>query len=154
VGELFQLVLPEDLLKFGIIPEFIGRLPVIAVLEDLDEKALISILTTPKNALTRQYKRMLELDGVSLRFTDEALKTVATEAIKRNTGARGLRSILESAMLDVMFDIPSQRGVKEVVINDRSVLKKEAPLVVMGNPDEIAAAAAPPASDGVRQIDR
>jgi ATP-dependent Clp protease ATP-binding subunit ClpX len=155
VGELFQLVQPEDLLKFGIIPEFIGRLPVIAVLEDLDEKALISILTTPKNALTRQYKRMLELDGVSLRFTDEALKTVANEAIKRNTGARGLRSILESAMLDVMFDIPSQRGVKEVVINDRAVLKKEAPIVVMGNPEDAAAAqaAAQQAQDGVRPID-
>jgi ATP-dependent Clp protease ATP-binding subunit ClpX len=137
VGELFQMVQPEDLLKFGIIPEFIGRLPVTAVLEDLDEKALINILTQPKNALTRQYKRMLELDGVALRFTDEALKTVATEAIKRNTGARGLRSILESAMLDVMFDIPSQRGVKEVVINDRAVLKKEAPLVVMGGEEPV-----------------
>jgi ATP-dependent Clp protease ATP-binding subunit ClpX len=154
-GELFQLVQPEDLLKFGIIPEFIGRLPVTAVLEDLDEKALINILTQPKNALTRQYKRMLELDGVSLRFTDDALKTVANEAIKRNTGARGLRSILESAMLDVMFDIPSQRGVKEVVINDRAVLKKEAPLIVMGNPEDAATAPPPSTSgDGVRQIDK
>jgi ATP-dependent Clp protease ATP-binding subunit ClpX len=145
VGELLQMVQPEDLLKFGMIPEFIGRLPVIAVLEDLDEKALINILTTPKNALTRQYKRLLEMDGVQLRFTDEALKTVAGEAIKRNTGARGLRSILESAMLDVMFDIPSRTGVKEVVINDRAILKKEPPLVVMTGED---GAGPPPGEDG------
>ena len=135
-GELLAQVQPEDLLKFGIIPEFIGRLPVLACLEDLDEKALINILTQPKNALTKQYKRMLELDGVSLRFTDDALKTVATEAIKRNTGARGLRSILESAMLEVMFDVPSQQGVKEIVINEQSILHKEPPLVVMGKPDD------------------
>jgi ATP-dependent Clp protease ATP-binding subunit ClpX len=131
-GEILQMVQPEDLLKFGIIPEFIGRLPVTAVLEDLDEKALVNILTQPKNALTKQYRRLLELDGVQLRFTEEALKTVASEAIKRNTGARGLRSILEGAMLDVMFDVPGQRGVKEVVVNEAAVLKKEAPLVVMG----------------------
>ena len=135
-GEILAKVQPEDLLKFGIIPEFIGRLPVLACLEDLDEKALINILTQPKNALTKQYKRMLELDGVHLRFTEDALKTVATEAIKTNTGARGLRSILESAMLEIMFDIPSQQGVREIVINEASVLHKEAPLVVMGKPDD------------------
>ena len=121
---------------FGIIPEFIGRLPVLACLEDLDEKALVNILTQPKNALTKQYKRMLELDGVQLRFTDDALKMVAIEAIKRNTGARGLRSILESAMLEVMFDIPSQQGVREIVINEAAILHKEAPLIVMGKPDD------------------
>ena len=137
-GELLQLAQPEDLLKFGMIPELIGRLPVVAALEDLDEKMLINILTQPKNALTRQYKRLLEMDGVQLRFTDDALKTVASEAIKRNTGARGLRSILESAMLDVMFDVPSHKGVREVVVNDRAILKKEPPLIVVGG-DEPAA---------------
>jgi ATP-dependent Clp protease ATP-binding subunit ClpX len=134
-GEILAEVQPEDLLKFGIIPEFIGRLPVVACLEDLDEEALINILTQPKNALTKQYKRLLELDGVQLRFTDDALKTVATEAIKRNTGARGLRSILEAAMLDVMFDMPSQRGAKEIVVNEAAILRKEPPLVVMGAAD-------------------
>lgn len=133
-GEILADVQPEDLLKFGIIPEFIGRLPVVACLEDLDEDALINILTQPKNALTKQYKRLFDLDGISLRFTDDALKTVATEAIKRNTGARGLRSILEGAMLDVMFDLPSQEGVSEIVINEASILRKEAPLVVVGPP--------------------
>ena len=137
-GELLQLAQPEDLLKFGMIPELIGRLPVVAALEDLDETMLINILTQPKNALTRQYKRLLEMDGVQLRFTDDALKTVASEAIKRNTGARGLRSILESAMLDVMFDVPSHKGVREVVVNDRAILKKEPPLIVVGG-DEPAA---------------
>ncbi len=137
-GELLQLAQPEDLLKFGMIPELIGRLPVVAALEDLDEKMLINILTQPKNALTRQYKRLLEMDGVQLRFTDDALKTVAGEAIKRNTGARGLRSILESAMLDVMFDVPSHKGVREVVVNDRAILKKEPPLIVVGGEDHVA----------------
>jgi ATP-dependent Clp protease ATP-binding subunit ClpX len=134
-GEILADVQPEDLLKFGIIPELIGRLPVVACLEDLDDEALVNILTQPRNALTKQYKRMLELDGVSLRFTDDALKVIASEAIKRNTGARGLRSILESTMLDVMFDIPSQKGVKEIVVNEAAVLKKESPLIVMGAPD-------------------
>jgi ATP-dependent Clp protease ATP-binding subunit ClpX len=149
-GEILAEVQPEDLLKFGIIPEFIGRLPVHAVLEDLDDAALINILTQPKNALTKQYKRMLELDGVQLRFTDEALKTVATEAIKRNTGARGLRSILERAMLDVMFDVPSTRGVKEVVVNEAAILTKEPPLVVMGTGDEPPSSPPPPPPGPVR----
>ena len=142
-GEILAEVQPEDLLKFGIIPEFIGRLPVVACLEDLDEVTLINILTQPKNALTKQYKRLLELDGVQLRFTDDALKTVATEAIKRNTGARGLRSILEAAMLDVMFDMPSQRGAKEIVVNEAAILRKEPPLVVMGVGDSPPPASAP-----------
>jgi ATP-dependent Clp protease ATP-binding subunit ClpX len=144
-GEILADVQPADLLKFGIIPELIGRLPVVACLEDLDDEALINILTRPKNALVKQYRRMLELDGVSLRFTDDALKVVASEAIKRNTGARGLRSILESTMLDVMFDIPSQKGVKEIVVNEAAVLRKESPLIVMGSPD---APASPPPSTG------
>jgi ATP-dependent Clp protease ATP-binding subunit ClpX len=132
MGEVLKDMQPEDLLKFGLIPEFVGRLPVVAALEDLDEEALVNILTQPKNALSRQYKRMMELDGVQLRFTDDALKTIASEAIKRQTGARGLRTILELAMLDVMFDVPSQKDVREVVINDAAVLRKEAPLVVVG----------------------
>ena len=135
-GEILAAVQPEDLLKFGIIPELIGRLPVMACLEDLDDEALVSILTQPKNALTKQYRRMLELDGVHLRFTDDALKTIASEAIKRNTGARGLRSILEAAMLDVMFDMPSNRGVKEIILNEAAILRKEAPLIVMGNEND------------------
>ena len=135
-GEILAAVQPEDLLKFGIIPELIGRLPVMACLEDLDDEALVNILTQPKNALTKQYRRMLELDGVHLRFTDDALKTIASEAIKRNTGARGLRSILEAAMLDVMFDMPSNRGVKEIILNEAAILRKEAPLIVMGNEND------------------
>lgn len=132
-SEYLQQVLPQDLLKFGLIPEFVGRLPVVAALEDLSEETLVQILTEPKNALAKQYKRLLELDGVALRFTDEALAIVAKEALKRKTGARGLRTILESAMLDVMYDLPSKRGVVEVVLNERAILKKEAPLVVVGN---------------------
>jgi len=113
------------------IPEFIGRLPVVATLEELDESALINILTEPKNALAKQYKRLLEMDGVSLKFTDGALKAIAQEAVRRKTGARGLRAILESSMLDVMYDIPSRKTAKEVVINEEVILNKETPLVVM-----------------------
>ena len=147
-GEILKDVQPEDLLKFGLIPEFVGRLPVVAALNDLDEAALVQILTEPKNALTRQYARLFELDQVNLRFTDDALKTVANEALKRNTGARGLRGILESTTLDVMYDIPGKTGVREVVINKPCVLKKEPPLVVMEkeagavpHPDAVSAAA-------------
>jgi ATP-dependent Clp protease ATP-binding subunit ClpX len=129
--EILKDVQPQDLLKFGMIPEFIGRLPVLATLEELDEKALISILTEPKNALVKQYKRLLELDGVNLKFTDNALQAVAAEAVRRKTGARGLRAILESAMLDVMYDIPSRKTAREVVINEEVIQKKEAPLVIM-----------------------
>lgn len=124
---------PQDLIRFGLIPEFIGRLPVVAMLEELSEEALVQILTEPKNALVKQYKRLLELDGVSLRLNDEALVTVAKEAIKRKTGARGLRAILEAAMLDVMYDVPTMDGVSEVMFNERSVLKREPPLLVMGH---------------------
>ena len=104
--ELLKHVEPEDLLKFGMIPEFIGRLPIVTALEELDEPALVNILSQPKNALTKQYKKLFELDGVTLKFTDGALKAIASEAIRRKAGARGLRSILESAMLDVMYEIP------------------------------------------------
>ena len=115
-GELFRQVEPEDLLKFGLIPEFVGRLPVLATLTDLDEAALITILTEPKNALIKQYQRLFEMEDVQLSFTDEALKAVAKRAIDRKTGARGLRSILEEVLLDTMFELPNLKGVEEIVI--------------------------------------
>ncbi|HTZ17355.1 MAG TPA: ATP-dependent Clp protease ATP-binding subunit ClpX [Dissulfurispiraceae bacterium] len=121
---------PEDLMKYGLIPEFIGRLPVMATLTDLDEAALIKILTEPKNALVKQYQKLFSLDSVKLRFTDGALAAVAKKAIARKAGARGLRSILEDVMLDIMYEIPSRKEVSECVVNEEAVLKKEAPLVV------------------------
>jgi len=123
-------VQPEDLLKFGMIPEFIGRLPVIATLEELDEAALMDILTRPRNALAKQYRRLLEMDGVSLKFTDGALRAVAKLAIEHKSGARGLRAILETAMLNIMYDVPSHKNIREVVINEEAILKKEAPLIM------------------------
>jgi ATP-dependent Clp protease ATP-binding subunit ClpX len=128
--ELLKHVEPEDLLKFGMIPEFIGRLPIITALEELDEPALINILNQPKNALTKQYRKLFELDGVTLKFTDGALKAIATEAIRRKAGARGLRSILESAMLDVMYEIPSRKTAREVLISEEVILKKSEPVVL------------------------
>ena len=130
MSELLRQVEPEDLLKFGMIPEFIGRLPVVTALEELDEPALIDILQSPRNALTKQYRRLFDLDGVNLKFTENALKTVATEAIRRKTGARGLRAILEHAMLDVMFEIPSKKTVREVVVSEDVVLKKTEPVIL------------------------
>ncbi|MBN2804357.1 MAG: ATP-dependent Clp protease ATP-binding subunit ClpX [Deltaproteobacteria bacterium] len=130
VGQLLAEVQPEDLLKFGLIPEFVGRLPVIATLDKLDEEALVQILTKPKNALVKQYSKLLDLDGVSLRFTESALQAVAKCAMERSAGARGLRSVLEKTMLDVMFELPSMDNPKEVVVSEDSVLKKERPLVV------------------------
>jgi ATP-dependent Clp protease ATP-binding subunit ClpX len=130
LSELLQHVEPEDLLKFGMIPEFIGRLPIVTALEELDEGALMSILSTPKNALVKQYRKLFDLDGVTLKFTDGALKAIASEAIRRKAGARGLRSILESAMLDVMYDIPSQKTAREVVISEEVILKKSEPVIL------------------------
>ncbi len=130
LSELLRFVEPDDLLKFGMIPEFIGRLPVIATLDELNESALVDILLTPKNALVKQYRKLLEMDGVNLKFTDSALKAVAREAIRHKAGARGLRAILEGAMLDVMFDVPSRKNAREVVLNEESILKKEEPLVL------------------------
>ena len=115
-GEILREVEPEDLLKFGLIPEFIGRLPVLATLGDLTEEALIEILTRPKNALAKQYQRMFEMEGVKLRFQDEALHAIARRAITRKTGARGLRSIMEGILLDTMYELPTLQGVQEVVI--------------------------------------
>ena len=129
-GEMFKALEPEDLLKFGLIPEFVGRLPVIATLEDLDEAALVTILTEPKNALVKQYQRLFEIEGVDLTFTEDALKAVAKRAIARKTGARGLRSIMEDILLDTMFDLPGLRGVEEVVVNEEAVTSGVKPLLI------------------------
>ena len=121
---------PEDLIKFGLIPEFVGRLPVVATLEDLDEDALIEILTKPKNALLKQYQKLFEMDDVRLEFREDALRAVAAKAIERKTGARGLRSIMEDILMDPMFDIPTTGDIEEVVINGDVVSNGAAPLVV------------------------
>ena len=130
VGEVFKDLEPEDLLKFGLIPEFVGRLPVIATLEDLDEDALVTILTQPKNALVKQYQRLFELEDVQLTFTEDALSAISKRAIERKTGARGLRSILEDILLDTMFDLPGMENVEEVVVNEEAVTSEAAPLMV------------------------
>jgi ATP-dependent Clp protease ATP-binding subunit ClpX len=137
-SDLLTEVQPEDLLKFGMIPEFIGRLPVIATLEELDEGALVRILREPKNALTRQYQKLFEMENVHLRFTEGALAAISNEALKRRSGARGLRAILENIMLDVMFEIPSQPTIKEVVISEDVVRNREHPLVVYQKAQETA----------------
>jgi ATP-dependent Clp protease ATP-binding subunit ClpX len=130
IGEVLCRVEPGDLLKYGLIPEFIGRLPIVATLDELDEEALVRILSEPKNALVKQYQKLFDMEGVDLRFSDGALVAVASEALKRKTGARGLRSILENAMLDVMYDIPSQDRVREVMINEDVVFKGTQPIVI------------------------
>ncbi len=131
MAEILGQVQPGDLIKFGMIPEFVGRLPVVACLDELDVGALIRILTEPRNALVKQYQKIFEFEGASLRFTDDALEAVAQQAIERKIGARGLRMILEELMLEMMFNLPSQSGVKEVVVTRDVVLKKSSPLVVM-----------------------
>jgi ATP-dependent Clp protease ATP-binding subunit ClpX len=130
VGEMFAELEPEDLLKFGLIPEFVGRLPVIATLTDLDEVALVQILTQPKNALVKQYQRLFELEDVTLKFTDDALTAIAKRAIARKTGARGLRSIMEDILLDTMFELPGAQNVEEVVVNEESVTSDVQPLMI------------------------
>lgn len=129
-GELFKELEPEDLLRYGLIPEFVGRLPVLATLEDLDEDALIQILTEPKNALTKQYAKLFEMEGAELKFTDEALIAIAQKAIARKTGARGLRSIIENMLLDTMFELPDEEGVEEVIINEDTVTESKKPVFV------------------------
>ncbi|GFO70275.1 ATP-dependent Clp protease ATP-binding subunit ClpX [Geomonas limicola] len=129
-GELLAGVTPEDLLKFGFIPEFVGRLPMLASLTELDEEAMVQILKEPKNALIKQYQKLFEMEHVKLKFTDGSLIAIAREALKRKTGARGLRSILENAMLDIMYEIPSQAMVKEVVISEEVIYNKEKPIIV------------------------
>ncbi|KIL53306.1 ATP-dependent protease [Jeotgalibacillus alimentarius] len=135
--ELLAKLVPEDLLKFGLIPEFIGRLPVTATLETLDEEALISILTKPKNALVKQYQKMLELDDVELEFEEEALREISKKAIERKTGARGLRSIIENLMLDVMFDLPSREEIKKCIITPGAVEQTERPVLLREDGSEI-----------------
>ncbi|MGW8312614.1 MAG: ATP-dependent Clp protease ATP-binding subunit ClpX [Desulfuromonadales bacterium] len=130
IGEILCQVEPGDLLKYGLIPEFIGRLPIVATLDELDEQALVRILCEPKNALVKQYQKLFDMENVALKFTDGAMVAVALEALKRKTGARGLRSILENAMLEVMYDIPSQDRVREVVINEDVIYKGSQPLVI------------------------
>ena len=142
VGETFKELEPEDLLKFGLIPEFVGRLPVIATLTDLDEEALIIILTKPKNALIKQYQRLFDLEGVKLTFTEDALTAIAARAIKRKTGARGLRSILEEILLETMFELPGMDSVEEVVVNDEAVEMASAkPLLIHADPKKESASA-------------
>jgi ATP-dependent Clp protease ATP-binding subunit ClpX len=135
-GDILKGVEPEDLLKFGLIPEFIGRVPVIATLDDLDESALMRILTEPKNALVRQYQRLFEMEDVQLSFAEEALRTISKKAIDRKTGARGLRSIMEGILLDTMFELPSLRGVEEVVISSEVVEGKARPLRIYSDRQE------------------
>ncbi len=130
IGDLLELVEPEDLLKIGLIPEFVGRIPVIATLHELTEAALVDILTKPKNALTKQYQKLFKMDGVKLRFEEKALKAVAEQALARNAGARGLRAILEKAMLDIMYEVPTHPGIKEIIIKENVVRKGEKPLLV------------------------
>jgi endopeptidase Clp ATP-binding regulatory subunit (clpX) len=130
VGQILNEIQPEDLLKYGLIPELIGRLPVIATLSELSEEALMQILVEPKNALVKQYQTMFSFENVKLRFTKGALSAISQQANKRKTGARGLRSIMEDIMLDVMFDIPSQSNIKECIINEEVVLKRESPLLM------------------------
>ncbi len=130
IGEILKHIMPEDLLKYGLIPEFVGRLPIIVTLDALDEEALIRILLEPRNALVKQYQKLFELDGVDLEFQPEALKCIAQEALRRNTGARGLRAILEEVMLDVMYEIPSREDIAKCIITKDTILKREKPLVV------------------------
>jgi ATP-dependent Clp protease ATP-binding subunit ClpX len=133
IGEILLEVQPDDLLKFGFIPEFVGRLPVVATLNELDKPALISILTEPKNALTKQYSKFLEMENVQLKFTDEALVAIVEKAIKRDTGARGLRAVVEDIMLNIMYDLPSKHGVIECVITDKVINEREEPILIYGN---------------------
>jgi len=130
IGEVFRMVEPEDLIKFGLIPEFVGRLPVIATLEELDVTALKQILTTPKNALTRQFEKLFQMEGVDLEFREEALTAIANRAIKRKTGARGLRSIIEHALLDIMFELPGMKDVSKVVVDEKTVVGEGKPLLI------------------------
>lgn len=135
--KIFEELLPQDLLKFGLIPEFVGRLPIIATLRELDREALINIVTKPKNALTKQYKKLLELDGVELEFEKEALDAIVEKAIERNTGARGLRSIIEDIMRDIMFDIPTNPKIEKCIITKETVEKKAGPKLVINEEKEV-----------------
>lgn len=141
-SDLLSKVRTEDLMKFGLIPEFIGRVPVVCTLAQLDEDALIRILTGPKNAIVKQFKKLFEFESVELKFTDGALLAVVKEALKRKTGARGLRAILEESMLDIMYEMPSKDGLKEVVITEECIVMEADPILVFRSEEEIKALAA------------
>jgi ATP-dependent Clp protease ATP-binding subunit ClpX len=140
VGEILYDVEPEDLIKFGLIPEFVGRLPVVATLEELDEDALVSILTEPKNALTKQYAKLFEMEGVEIEFREDALRSIARKAMQRKTGARGLRTILEHVLLDTMYELPSLENVQKVVIDERAIAGESEPYLVYDSEPEQRAA--------------
>ena len=137
-GEVLKEIQPEDLLRFGLIPEFIGRLPVIATLEELGIDALVDILKKPKNALVKQYQKLFDFENVKLRFTEGALTAIGKEAIKRKSGARGLRAILESIMLDVMYEIPSQSNIRECIVSEEVVIHHESPILLYEKEVEVA----------------
>ena len=139
LGEVLEQIQPEDLIKYGLIPEFVGRLPVVATLHELQEEAMVRILTEPKNALTKQYKRLFEMDGVRLNFTEGSLGAIARAALDRNTGARGLRAIMEESMLDIMYELPSMDNVQEVVINEEVIKGSGQPIVVFDKEEVISA---------------
>ncbi len=138
IGEVLREVEPEDLIKYGLIPEFVGRLPVVATLEELDEKALVQILTEPKNALIRQYQKLFSMEGVELEFRDDAIDEIAKKALQRKTGARGLRSIMEHALLDIMFELPSLKDVTKVVVDEEVVKGKSKPLLIYADQPRVA----------------
>ncbi len=144
VGEVFQNVEPEDLIKFGLIPEFVGRLPVVATLNELDQEALVRILIEPKNALTKQYQKLFEMEGAELEFRDDALLAVAKRAMERKTGARGLRTILESVLLDTMYDLPNMQGATKVVVDEAVVTGETKPYVIYESEKKAAGAAGEP----------
>ena len=149
LGELFARVNPQDLLKYGLIPEFVGRLPITVSLSPLDKNALIDILTKPRNALVRQYKKLFELDGVQLEIDENALDAIADRAIERKIGARGLRAIMEDIMLDVMYDIPSQDNIEKCIITRETVVNNQQPDLVMGEQRKVL----PPPKKKKREID-
>ncbi|HEV8645136.1 MAG TPA: AAA family ATPase, partial [Burkholderiales bacterium] len=141
IGEVLRGVEPEDLIKYGLIPEFVGRLPVVATLDELDQVALIQILTEPKNALLKQYQRMFSMEGVELEVRPEALKAVATKALARRTGARGLRSILEHVLLDIMYDLPSLNNVEKVVVDEGMITGEARPILLYSDQPKVAGSA-------------
>lgn len=138
IGKLLERIQPQDLLKFGLIPEFVGRIPVIATFSELNEDAMVKILTEPKDSIVKQYQALFDMEDVKLKFTDGALRAIAREAISRNMGARGLRAIMEEVMLDLMYEIPSQKNIKECIISEETVTKNEPPIVLYGEGAELA----------------
>jgi ATP-dependent Clp protease ATP-binding subunit ClpX len=141
ISEVLKTVEPEDLIKYGLIPEFVGRLPVVATLEELDEKALIQILTEPKNALIKQYQKLFGMEGVDLEVRPQALQAIAKKALARKTGARGLRSILEQVLLDIMFDLPTMENVSKVVVDENTIVGEGKPLLIYAEPPKVAGTA-------------